>query len=217
MTIDNGTAYREPFTTASAGLRFEGNGVRLDAVQISEGGSSIKGAAYVGWNGTYSFNADGRGLPVGALSAAAFTDLPSLTGVIEFSAGGSATFDEPRYDVRVGVQDLFFGEEGVGAVTGRLSVRDELLTYELEAASPRLAVSGSGRIALGEHADAELSFRVSDTSIDPYARVFQPSLSPYTTSSASCTTRMPCGSTRRSNSSTCSSWIITCATRGRLR
>ncbi len=190
MRIDDGTAYDERFSTASAGLRFEGSGVRLDAIEIVKEAGTITGAAFVGWNGTYSFNAEGRALAVETLNLAALPDLPPLTGVVEFSAGGSATFVEPRYDVKVRVQDLFFGDEGVGQVTGRLAVRDTLLTYELEAASPRLAVSGTGRIVLDEHADADMSFRVSDTSLDPYVRVFKPDLPPYTTAIASGTIRV---------------------------
>ena len=53
-------------------------------------------------------------------------------------ATGTGTFDVPRYDVRVRVDDLFAGDEGIGQLTGRLSLRGELLTVELEAASPRL-------------------------------------------------------------------------------
>ena len=53
-------------------------------------------------------------------------------------------------------------------------MRDESLTYELEAASTRLAVSGTGRMTLGdEQGDGELTFRVTDTSLDPYVRAFQ--------------------------------------------
>jgi hypothetical protein len=190
LTIDEGTAWSEPFTTASASLRFEGNGVRLDGMQIDKAGGAITGAAFVGWNGTYTFNADGRRLAVESLNATAFKDLPPLTGLLDFSAGGSATFREPRFDVKLTIQDLFLGEEGVGQVNGRLSVRDTVLTYELEAASPRLAVSGTGRIALTDAADAELSFRVTETSLDPYFRVLQPTMSPYTTAVASGTIRV---------------------------
>ncbi len=190
MTIANGRAYGEQFSTASAGLRFEGTGVRLDAIEIAKGTGSITGAAYVGWNGTYSFNADGRRLAVENLDVATFPEFPPLTGVLEFSAGGSGEFDEPRYDVRIGVQDLFVGDEGLGAVTARLSIRGELLTYELEAASSRLSVSGTGRLALDDEGEADMSFRVSDTSLDPYVRVFKPDLSPYTTAVASGTVRV---------------------------
>jgi len=191
MTINDGVAYDEHFSTATAGLRFEGHGVRLDAIQLTKGPGTMTGAAYVGWNGTYSFNTEGRGIAIDTLDVASFPDLPQLTGVLHFSAGGSATFLEPRYDVQVNVQDLFVGDDGIGEITGRINARDRLLTYELEAASPRLALSGTGRVALGdEHADAEMSFRVSDTSIDPFVRVFKPDLSPYTTAIASGTIRV---------------------------
>jgi hypothetical protein len=191
MRIDDGVAYDERFSTASAGLRFEGNGVRLDGITMSKGSGTITGAAYVGWNGTYSFNAEGRDIAVDSLDLMTFPDLPPFTGVVQFTADGSATFADPRYNVKVDVQDLFFGDEGLGEVSGRLAVRNELLTYELEAASSRLAVSGTGRIALDDdHGDAELMFRVTDASLDPYVRVFKPDLSPYTTAIASGTIRV---------------------------
>ena len=58
LTIDDGIAYGEPFETASGSLRFEGNGVRIDGIQMQKSGGTAEGAAFVGWNGTYSFNAD---------------------------------------------------------------------------------------------------------------------------------------------------------------
>lgn len=190
LLIEPGMAYGEPFASGTAALRFEGNGVRLDGIEVQKGGGLITGAAFVGWNGTYTFDAGGRQLAVETLTAAALDGVPPLTGVLDFTAGGSATFDEPRYDVKVAVHDLFVGDEGIGQVTGRLAVRDRVLTYEIEAASPRLAVSGTGRIALTDAGDAELSFRVTDTSLDPYVRVFQPTLSPFTTAVASGTIRV---------------------------
>jgi hypothetical protein len=192
LTIDRGVAYGEPFATASASLRFEGTGVRLDGIEAGKGGGAITGAAFVGWNGTYSFNADGRRLAVETLALASSAEGPVLTGLVDFSATGSGTFAEPRYDVRVSVRDLFVNDEGIGQVTARLSVRDALLTFELEAASPRLAVSGTGRLALTDEGDAEMSFRVTDTSLDPYVRAFafRPDLSPFTTAVASGTIRI---------------------------
>jgi len=53
-----------------------------------------------------------------------------------------------------------------------------------------LSVTGSGRIALTPEADAELNFRVTDTSLDPYLRFFEPRLSPYATAVASGTVRI---------------------------
>ncbi len=56
---------------------------------------------------------------------------------------------------------------------------------EIEAASPRLAVSAVGRVALTPAADAELTVRFTDTSLDPYVRIFEPRLQPVTTAVAS--------------------------------
>jgi hypothetical protein len=185
LAIRQGTAYGEPFDEGTAALRFEGTGVRVDGVDVRKAGTTITGAAYVGWNGTYSFNADGRGLAAEALAVLARETGPGFTGLVDFSANGSGSFDEPRYDVKIGIRDLFFGDEGVGEVSGRLAVRDTLLTYEMEVASTRLAASGTGRIALTDEMDAELSFQVTDTSLDPYVRALQPELSPYTSAVAS--------------------------------
>ena len=66
-------------------------------------------------------------------------------------------------------------------MTGRLAVRNEVMTVEMEAASPRLSVSATGRIALTPESDAELTLRFTDTSLDPYVRAFEPRLSPFTT------------------------------------
>jgi translocation and assembly module TamB len=103
---------------------------------------------------------------------------------MQFTATGVGTFESPRYDVKLSAGDLFAGDEGIGQVSGRLSMRGDMLTMEMEAASPRLSVSGSGRIALTPEMDAEITLRVSDTSLDPYIRFFQPSLSPFTTAVA---------------------------------
>lgn len=186
LTIEDGIAYDERFSTASGSLRFEGTGVRVDGIELRKGGGIVTGAAYVGWNGTYSFNATARGIAVESLDVATFPDFPRLTGVLGLTARGSGSFEAPRYDVEIGIQDLFVGEEGIGEVSGRLFVRDEVMSFEVEASSPRLAVSGTGRVALGdEHGDAEMMFRVTDTSLDPYLRVVRPDLSPYTTAVAS--------------------------------
>ncbi len=185
LVLTQGAAYGEPFADASASLRFEGAGVRLDGLTIAKGGTSVTGAAYVGWNGTYSFNADARSMAVETLALMSVQRGPGFTGLADFSANGSGTFDQPRYDVKFGIRDLFYGDEGIGEVSGRLSVREKILVYELEAASTRLAASGTGRIALTDEMDAELSFRVTDTSIDPYVRAFQPQFSPFTSAVAS--------------------------------
>ncbi len=184
IAIEPGTAYGEVFQSASAALRFEGTGVRFDGLEMRKGPGSIRGAAYVGWNATYSFNADGRGIPLEAVNALAFPQAP-LTGLVEFSASGSGSFYTPAYDVRGRIVDLFVRDEGIGQVSGRIAVRGESLNFEMEAASPRLAVSGSGRVSLEPGYVGDVSLRFTDSSLDPYLRLIRPGLSPFTTAVAS--------------------------------
>jgi hypothetical protein len=181
ITLDRGIAYDEPFASGVTSLRFEGPGVRLDGLEVKKAGSTITGAAYVAWAGTYSFNAAGRRLAVDALDLTYFPTLPPLTGFADFSATGSGTFEEPRYDVKVNVSDLFIGEEGIGEMTAQVGLRGLTVLYSFDVASPRLAASGSGQFGLTEAGEIEMTVRLSDTSLDPYARVLMPTLSPYTT------------------------------------
>lgn len=189
LLVEKGVAYGETFDSAQSSLRFEGTGVRLDSLAIAKGSGSATGAAWVGWDGNYSFNLDGQRIPVESLATVSVPRAP-LSGLIQFNATGVGTFESPRYDVKLRVDDLFAGDEGIGLLTGRLALRGDLLTADMEAASPRLSVSGSGRLALTPEMDAELTLRFADTSLDPYLRFIEPRLSPFTTAVAGGTVRV---------------------------
>ena len=189
LLIENGVAYGETFESAQSALRFEGTGVRLDGLSIAKSTGTATGAAWVGWDGNYSFNVDGHRIPVESLVTAKVPKAP-LSGLLQFNATGAGAFESPRYDVKLRVDDLFAGDEGIGQLTARLALRGDLLTADLEAASPRLSVSGSGRLALTPEMDAEMSLRFADTSLDPYVRFIEPRLSPFTTAVADGTVRV---------------------------
>ena len=189
LQIDAGKAYGEPFDIATANLRFEGTGVRLDKIDIKKATGAVTGAAWVAWDGNYSFDASGARIPVESLAMVSFPRAP-LSGLLNFDATGTGTFETPRYDVRVGVADLFAGDEGIGEIRGRLSLRGLMLTTDFEASSKRLSVSGSGRLARTPEMDVEMSLRFSDTSLDPYIRFFSPKMSPFTSAVADGTIRI---------------------------
>ena len=67
--------------TASASTRIE----------MAKSTGRVTGAAFVGWDGTYSFNADARRIPVEAIDAMVWPDMP-LAGFVDFSASGSGDF-----------------------------------------------------------------------------------------------------------------------------
>jgi hypothetical protein len=190
MTIEDGRAYGQPLRKATASLRFDGRGIRLNGIDIGfDRAGSITGVAFIGWDSTYSFNADGRRIPVDLVEAIRFRQVP-ISGLAEFTATGNGTFEVPRNDFKIRVDDLTIADESVGQVTGTLALRGNELSGDLDAASPRLALSAAGRIALTPQADCEISLRFHDSSLNPYFRLFLPRLSENTTGVGSGSIRM---------------------------
>jgi hypothetical protein len=185
MVIEDGRAYGQPIRRATASLRFDGRGVRLDGLEIAINndtarGGSITGAAYIGFDSTYSFNATGRGIPVENIAAARFTKFP-ITGTAEFTADGSGTFDMPRNNFKITVSGLAVGNEPLGDLTGTLALRGNELSGDVAVQLQDVSLTGTGRIALTPQADSELSFRFHDSPLDRYIRLFKPNFLPDTT------------------------------------
>jgi len=189
VTIAPATAYDERLASASASLRFIGTGVWFDGIEIHKGTGTIRGAALAEWEGTYSFTADGQRIPVESIDVLAFPQAP-LTGLFEFSAGGSGSFAYPTYDVDAKFRDLFVKDEGIGEVKGTIAMRGDDMNFSFEAGSPRLQVSGTGKILLVGDYPGDVTLQVSDTSLDPYARLFSDRFSPFASAIASGTVRI---------------------------
>ncbi len=106
MTIADGMAYGESFDSATTALNLQGDGVTLTNLELVKGSGRGKGTAFVGWNGAYSFSFDGTAIPLDSISVARNSPFP-LSGLIDFTAGGSGSFDLPRYDVHAVLRDFF--------------------------------------------------------------------------------------------------------------
>lgn len=187
MKVTPGTAWEEPFEQFTGRLVFEGApGMRVDNIELTKSTGVIRGAAYLGWPttsnewGTYSFTLDGERIPVESLSSFTVPDA-DLTGLLHFRMSGSGSNEFPRYDWDGRIVDFFWGDEGIGQATAHMVVEEDLVTIDrLDIASDRLSVSGSGRVAMTDEYDAEMTLRFNESSIDPYLRFVAPGLSPYT-------------------------------------
>ncbi len=172
LTIAEPVAWGEPFDLATARLRFEGNGVRLDGLEMRKGDGELTGAMFIRWDSTYSLNLDGRDLAIASIESFRDERTP-LSGLAQFTASGAGAFEEPRYQVRGTIADFGVRGEAVGQITGRADVAGGAMRVAVEAASPELAVSGSGRIELEGDRSADLSFRLTNTTIDPFVRAYR--------------------------------------------
>jgi hypothetical protein len=186
LRIDNGSAWEESFDYATADLRFEYAGVRVDGIELHKSTGIVRGAAFADWhNETYSFNADGQRIPVESIDNWRYPEVP-FSGLLQFTANGTGNFLDPTYEARGSIADLYAGDEGIGQVTARIRYAKETIIIEqLEAASPRLSISGTGRVAMNDEMDSDLTFRATNTRVDPYLRLINPNtkISPYATAS----------------------------------
>ncbi len=184
LRLGAGLAYGEPFDEAHADLRFDGGGVLLNGLTVHQGDGEVTGAMYVQWDGTYSVTADARALDLSASRMVERVPVP-VTGRIDAAISGAGAFADPRYEIRGAMADVSIAGVPVGQVTGRLDVAAGVMAVEIEAASPDVAVSGSGRIGLVDEAPSRLRFSVTNTRLDPFARALQAGLSEMTSLVAS--------------------------------
>ena len=181
LRLDDGRAWGESFDTTSGTLSFEGDGVFISGIEMTKGTGQVRGSARIGWDNTYTFEADGARLPVDELDNFQLGGDAPLTGLLRFKASGASTFDHPRYQFQGTVADLFIGDEGIGQLTGVLGVDGDVLTIStVNVTEPRVQLSGSGTIALDDGYASRLGFRFLNTSIDPYLKFVGPEVSPYT-------------------------------------
>ncbi|HNV02356.1 MAG TPA: translocation/assembly module TamB domain-containing protein [Vicinamibacterales bacterium] len=190
VTLAPLAVYEETLTSATASLRFDGPGVWLDGIEMRKGATGIvRGGARAEWLGSYSFNVDGQNIPVESVDLFAFPDAP-LSGRLDFTASGGGKALDVSYDADFRMRDLYVKDEGIGDVKGRLELRGDDMNVSFDAISSRLTASGAGKVTLLGDYPGDVTLRLTDASLDPYARVFMPGLSPFASAVGSGTVRV---------------------------
>jgi len=181
VTVTQGEAWGERFERATADVELEGSGMLIRRLELQKGPGLVRGSARIGWNSTYAFNADGEDIPVEQLDNFSLEGAP-LTGRLTFNASGAGEFVSPSYAFDGAIDDLFVGNEGIGAVTGRLVVEDGVLGIErILVASSRLIARVGGTIDFDENRTADLDLQIQQAALDPYLKfVLANDVSPYT-------------------------------------
>ena len=188
MTIDNGVRVRraDPEGDGVAAVRRHAASASTASTSTKGARRRVTGAAFIGWDSTYSFNADGRRIPVERIGRAAYPQRAALRHRRVHGGRAAARSTCRATTVRFRVNDLFVGEEGVGAGDRHAGAARQGAERRRRR---RVAAAGVDRHrphrADAARPTAELTFRFHDSSLDPYVRLFVPKLSPFTTAVAS--------------------------------
>ena len=176
---------------------------------IVKGGGRGTGAAYVGWNGTYSFNLDAQRIPVESRRPRAVAERAAAVGPPRLHRRRQRHVRRRRATTCAARSATSSSATKASARSSATSTSTAtLLTLKLEAASPRLAVSGSGthraerrdgcgaHVQRGRHVARSVPPRVQSRSS---RRTPPPSPAATSASSASWPTSITCWSRRPSN------------------
>ena len=147
MAIADGVAYHEPFETATAVCVWKARSPPRQHRGCQGGGRDRRCLRRQDstYRSTSTCSARSRALRWHAHR------MPRHSGFLDFTAGGSGT---RRRGAHPAACDSSLPAR-IGTVTGDININNDLMALKLEAASPRLAVSGSGTIALSEQMDAD--------------------------------------------------------------
>jgi hypothetical protein len=174
MHIEHGHAWKESFESATGNLTFTGKGMDIDGIRMTKSTGSVTGSAQLRWTDkTYAFDATGTKIPVESLDRFRIEKAP-LTGVLNFEARGSSSFDAPTYHVTGDVDYLFAGDQGIGHIGGELTVADNAINFErFDVTSNLLQVIGSGKIGLDDNYTSAVTLTFVNSSLDPYINAFK--------------------------------------------
>jgi hypothetical protein len=171
LRIERGVAWKEAFDSTEGRLEFVPTGVHLQQMRLIKGTGTVRGSAFIGWDETYGFSATGQ-IPVESLDNFR-NERAQLSGLLDFRATGASRIDNPKYDISGTVESMFIADRGIGYVSGRMSISDNVLQITQLDVTSFLQVSCSGRIALDDTYDAVLSFNVTNSSVHEYLSLFE--------------------------------------------
>jgi len=173
LRIDNGDAWKEAFDSAIGTLTFRGTGLAISPLRVTKGPGAIRGTASISWtDSSYTFAVDGEGVRVDTLSNFS-SEKAKLSGVLGFHAEGQGSFAAPSYTFKGTIPDLFVADQGIGAVSGALTIRNRIVTInQLEVAGSPIQASGHGTIAFDDRYTSDLTLTVGNALIDPYLKFF---------------------------------------------
>jgi translocation and assembly module TamB len=171
LTIDRGSAYREPFTRLQAAVNYSNQLIDVPQFHIDDGPSSVDLAASFAHpandlhNGEVKFRVRSNPIQLGRIHAVQ-EEKPGLNGVLQLTADGAATLRTNRdplfssLDVDFSANGLSMNRQNLGDVTATVSTRGGTAEFNLKSDLGRANIQGNGRVQLaGDYpVTAQLSF-----------------------------------------------------------
>jgi translocation and assembly module TamB len=166
----------EPVDSATLTFRGTGNEIRSDfALQMAAG--SVKGSfAYLPGEKRYSGSVRATGMTLAALHILQTGNL-DVAGILNLTATGSGTLDNPELQLTANVPHLQIQQQALDDVTLKAVVADHLATVALNSTALGTFVRGNGTVRLTGDYEADATLETSPISMEPIFAAYFPSQS----------------------------------------
>lgn len=173
LTSASGKAMGVAYAQAGLQLRFEGETLRVESLKAAVGGGTLAVAGVLldeaglpAFNGEVEF-AEVELADLGVQNEAA----PMIGGHVTGRATVSGPLDRPRVTAHLESKRIFYGDEGVGAVTVDITGRgDGVIHVNGVSDSPRFRAAVTGAIEAKAPHVSKLEVKLTNARIDPVMR-----------------------------------------------
>jgi translocation and assembly module TamB len=167
------TVYEQPIQ--SARLNFEGTGdeARGDlSIQLPAG--SVQGKATIRpREKTYTAELTANGVQLGQLQAVSERNLKAF-GVIELSAKGQGSFDNPQVDATIKIPSLTLQDQTISGVNLQMNLADHVASATLQSSALNTAVQARAKVNLSGDYLADASLDTHGIPLGPLLAIYAP-------------------------------------------
>ena len=167
----SGRYYGVPYEDLDLRAALHGRVTEVTAGRARVGGGTVDFAGTVTDDGIYDGRARAEALDVGALVPATSTAL-RWGGRVSGSVLLQGTLARPRVEGDLRAARLFLGDEGIGALEGRITgTGDGRVALDARCRSPRVDLAVKGTVGVASPYESDLRLTAEQTSLDPFVRV----------------------------------------------
>ncbi len=173
ITLSHAAAYGEPISSAK--VTFTGNGDKAQAkLSISAPAGVIQANVNASMsNRTYSAELTSSGVHLDKIQRLKHSNLSS-TGVLNISAKGQGTFDNPQLDANIQIPSLVLQQHTISEIRLQASLADHEATAQLTSSAVNTLIKGNAKVALTGDYLADATLDTQGIPLGPLLAVYAP-------------------------------------------
>ena len=163
LALESGSAYGESFNRGAITASLTRDRISFPQVQLTKGSGTVKGAGWIGFDGSYSAHIESSGVKLGEIDHLA--GMP-VDGHFNLDIESSGSFSHPRVTASFDMDEFFYNQTALGSLTAELEIADGVLSCRTHLADDRAAMTA--RLGLSKPYGWSVQATITSDTIDPF-------------------------------------------------